>query len=173
MSMESPRLIELSVFEDARGWVKPWYIQSRENFFDVKQINMNLTLKNAFRGFHFGVGPEAQAKLVSCVFGEVVDYVLDVRLDSKDFGQMYKFNLSSENPNAVYIPQGFAHGIYGKAEKSLMVYASTSEWNPSTEITITPFDPDFQLELDLESMICSEKDQKGMLLNDYAKNFRR
>lgn len=171
--METPHLIELSKFEDARGWVTPMYIQSRENFFDVRQINSNLTLKNAFRGFHFGVGPEAQAKLVSCISGEVIDYALDVRLDSKDFGQVHKFALSSKNLNAVYIPQGFAHGIYGKADKSFMVYAATSEWNPSSEITITPFDPEIKLEFDLESIICSEKDQKGMLLSDYAKDFRK
>ena len=42
-----------------------------------------------------------------------------------------------------------------------MVYAATSEWNPSSEITITPFDPEIKLEFDLESIIVNDTNIGG------------
>ena len=52
--------------------------------------------KNVFRGFHFQI-KNKQSKLVSVLKGEIVDYVLDLRKNSKTFGKTFKIILSKKN----------------------------------------------------------------------------
>jgi dTDP-4-dehydrorhamnose 3,5-epimerase len=163
----TPHIIELSRYPDDRGWFEPWFLESERLGFIAKQVNFNKTKKNAFRGFHFAVGEKAQAKYVSCISGHVRDFIIDTRYDSPSFGKVYEFELSGDIPSAVYIPVGFAHGIYGLANESFMVYTATEEWIPNIELTITPFDPSLNLGINLEGVICTEKDRCGMLLNEY------
>ena len=165
--MDTPHIIDVPRYGDKRGWFEPWFLQTELNGFQAKQVNFNLTQKNAFRGFHFGVGEMAQAKYVSCLKGRVLDFVVDIRKDSKDFGQVYRFELFGDSPSAVFIPTGFAHGIYGVADESLMVYAASQEWVPNIEYTITPFDSNLNLGIDLGLLVCTDKDRDGLLLNEY------
>jgi dTDP-4-dehydrorhamnose 3,5-epimerase len=167
--MDMPHIVEVPRYEDERGWFEPWFLQTALNGFQAKQVNFNLTKKNAFRGFHFGVGEVAQAKYVSCLRGSVLDFVVDIRKTSKDFGRVYRFELFGDSPTAVFIPTGFAHGIYGVSDESLMVYAASQEWVPNIEFTITPFDSSLDLGLDLDLLICTDKDRGGLLLNQYLR----
>jgi len=166
--MDIPHIQDVPRIEDDRGWLEPWFLESEHHNFTAKQINFNMTKKNAFRGFHFGIGGNAQAKYISCIEGKVVDFVLDLRSKTKEFGKVYRFELSGEHSSVVCIPPGFAHGIYGVAEESLMVYASSQEWNPVNEFTISPLDPALNLEIDLGTLMCTERDRKGMYIKDFA-----
>jgi dTDP-4-dehydrorhamnose 3,5-epimerase len=165
--MDTPHILEVPRYEDDRGWFQPWFLESKLSGFQAKQVNFNVTKKNSFRGFHFGTGERAQAKYVSCLSGSILDFVVDVRKDSDNFGKVYRFELHGDSPSAVFIPVGFAHGIYGIAMESIMVYAASEEWVPSIECTITPFDPSFNLGINLDLLICTDKDRDGILLNQY------
>ena len=168
--MDIPQVLDVRRIEDDRGWLEPWFLESEHHNFRPRQINFNKTKKNAFRGFHFGIGGQAQAKYLSCIDGKVIDFVLDLRPRTKDYGKVYRFELSGEYPRAVYVPPGFAHGIYGVAENSLVVYASTHEWDPLIELTISPFDPTLNLGIDLDTLICTERDRNGMYVIDFVNN---
>jgi len=167
--VDIPRIIDVARFEDERGWFEPWFVHSERLELDIKQVNFNKTFKNAFRGFHFGIGPKAQGKYISCLRGEILDFALDVRINSKDFGKLYRFELSGNVSQVAYIPMGFAHGMYGVSNESLVVYAASEVWVPSIEVTISPFDADLSLGLDLGSLICTEKDRSGLSLQEYQK----
>lgn len=164
-----PTILDVKRFEDDRGWFIPWFVSSERPEIEVKQINFNKTNKDAFRGFHFGVGPDAQKKYISCIKGRVLDFVIDVRPNSNEFGKIHKFELSSNSSKVLYIPTGFAHGIYGVSDESYLVYAASKEWDPELEIAINPLDPSLNLGIETSSLICTEKDLKGMSLLECKK----
>ncbi|NDH07787.1 dTDP-4-keto-6-deoxy-D-glucose epimerase, partial [bacterium] len=55
--------------------------------------------------------PFAEAKLVSCIRGQVWDVAVDLRAGSPTFLQWCAHELSAENQKAMFIPPGCAHGF--------------------------------------------------------------
>ena len=51
------------------------------------QDNDSMSSKGTLRGLHFQVPPFAQAKLVRCLYGEILDVAVDLRKKSKTYGK--------------------------------------------------------------------------------------
>ena len=75
---------------------------------------------NALRGFHFQHKFQ-QAKYVNVLKGKILDYVIDLRRNSKTFGKTFKIILSDKNCLSLYVPEGFAHAYYSY-EKTNIIY---------------------------------------------------
>ena len=75
------------------------------------QDNESKSSKGVLRGLHFQKPPYAQAKLVRCIEGKVLDVAVDIRDGSETYGQHVTVELSGENKKQVFIPRGFAHGF--------------------------------------------------------------
>lgn len=63
------------------------------------------------RGMHYQAEPHAEAKLVRCVRGAIVDVALDLRPQSSTYLSWYASELSEENGAALFVPPGCAHGF--------------------------------------------------------------
>ena len=63
------------------------------------------------RGIHFQRPPHAQAKLVRCLRGRMMDYVVDLRRDSPTYGRHVGAELSADNALQIYVPVGFGHAF--------------------------------------------------------------
>ena len=63
------------------------------------QDNQSSSKKGVLRGLHFQIN-YPQDKLVRVVSGEVFDVAVDLRKDSKTYGQWYGVLLSAENKNS-------------------------------------------------------------------------
>ena len=63
------------------------------------------------RGLHRQVPPYAEAKLVRCTRGAIVDVAVDVRPESQTYGKHVMVELSAENRRAVFLPPFVAHGF--------------------------------------------------------------
>ncbi len=63
------------------------------------------------RGIHFQRPPHAQAKLVRCLRGAMMDYAVDLRRGSPTYGRYVGVELSAENALQLYIPAGFGHAF--------------------------------------------------------------
>lgn len=111
------------VFEDGRGsftevlkdfgqWPKDniplWF--SSLNW--IRQINRSVSDPYVFRGMHAQAGTYCQSKLVECIDGIVVDFIIDARPNSKTFGVFKGFVLDSDKANKLFAPKGFLHGFY-------------------------------------------------------------
>jgi len=79
------------VFEDERGYFYEKYNQEflTENHVNFIQENVSKSLKGTIRGIHWQINPNAQDKLVTCISGEIYDVAVDLRKNSKTFGQYY------------------------------------------------------------------------------------
>ena len=60
------------------------------------QDNLSVSKKGVFRGLHYQVGNFSQAKLVRVIKGAVVDFIVDLREQSKTYGKFEFFELNEK-----------------------------------------------------------------------------
>ena len=164
--IEGLLVIEPRVFNDARGYFCETYNEARyrEAGIDTRfvQDNQSCSSYGVVRGLHFQRPPYAQAKLVSCVRGKVLDVAVDLRKDSPTFGQWYSVELSEDNHRQFFIPRGFAHGFSVLSETAIFTYKCDNLYHPEAEGGVLLSDPtlniDWQVPADLR--ILSDKDTK-------------
>ena len=115
--------------------------------------------KGTFRGMHFQVPPYEEDKIVSCCNGAILDYIVDLRSESKTFKEWIKVELSSENGYLVYIPKFFAHGFYTLRQDTHVVYQLTQYHYPEHAWGFRFDDPAFDINVPNEITSLSEKDR--------------
>jgi dTDP-4-dehydrorhamnose 3,5-epimerase len=89
------------------------------------------------RGLHFQKPPYAQAKLVRCIEGKVLDVAVDIREGSETFGQHVTVELTGENKKQVFIPRGFAHGFLVLSESAIFAYKVDNSYAPAHDAGIS------------------------------------
>lgn len=170
-------VIEPDVFEDERGYFYEGF-NSRKfkdltgfDFF-VKQINQSRSSKGVLRGLHYQKSPKGQAKLVSCMEGEVLDVAVDLRNDSPTFGCYAMVRLSSENKKHFYIPKGMAHGFLVLTEYAKLMYQVDELYSKEHDTGIIYNDPELNISWGMSDneIILSEKDKGLPSLKEYQVN---
>ena len=125
----------------------------------VVQINQSMTKqRGTVRGLHFQRPPHDEAKLVSCLHGEIFDVAVDVREGSPTYLQWYGEVLSGENGRALLIPHGFAHGHQALTDDCMIVYVMDTPYAPSSEGGINVRDPKVGVEWPAPITLLSAKD---------------
>ena len=98
---------------------------------DLVQCNISFNkAKGTLRGMHYQIAPHAEAKLVRCTAGAIYDVVIDLRPESKTFRQWFGAELTAENRNMLYVPEGFAHGFQTLADESEVSYHHSAFFSP-------------------------------------------
>src|SRR6056297_797921 len=115
-------ILEPRVFGDHRGWFTETYSKTkfRELGIDIEFVQDNHSmsaLKGTLRGLHFQTNPKAQAKLVRCTKGKILDVAVDLRKGSSTYKQWVGVELSEDNKKQLLIPKGFAHGFLTLADE--------------------------------------------------------
>ena len=165
-------LLEPKVFGDERGFFFESYNQNafrQATGLDVEfvQDNHSRSAKNVLRGLHYQVPPKAQGKLVRAVAGEVFDIAVDIRKDSKTYGQWVGEIISAENKKQLWIPAGFAHGFLTLSETAEFLYKTTDYYSLEHERCILWNDNELAIAWPLSGVpIISAKDSLGKLLKD-------
>lgn len=115
------------IFSDSRGMFSKCF---KADVFQEHGINTtwreyywNRSHKGVLRGLHFQVPPVDHAKLVTCVAGAAYDVGVDLRKESKTFGQFLAREISESNGVALYFPRGLAHGFLALREGTVLLYA--------------------------------------------------
>ncbi len=171
LSLEGAYLIALDKREDERGFFARYYCEEEFKQHNLKTnwVQMNNSLskqKGTLRGLHFQNPPHAEVKLIRCFRGAIWDVIVDIRKNSKTYGQWYGVELSAENRNMVYIPEGFAHGFISLSDDSEILYMVSSPYAGHTEGTLRWNDSFHQIEWPIKPSIISDKDQKAKDWND-------
>ncbi|MCL6267173.1 dTDP-4-dehydrorhamnose 3,5-epimerase [Flagellimonas myxillae] len=159
-------VIEPTVFEDKRGYFMESYNQEKfEKLTGAKpffvQDNESFSVKGVLRGLHFQKGEHAQAKLVRVLEGEVLDVAVDIRPNSKTFGQVVSTLLSSNNKKQMFVPRGCAHGFVTLSDTAKFSYKCDNFYHAESEGGIIYNDPTFNIDwiLNEDDLIISEKDR--------------
>lgn len=138
----------------------------------IVQENQSRSQHGVLRGLHLQKGAYAQAKLVRCVEGAVLDVAVDLRKGSPTYGHHLAVELSSENHRQVYIPRGFAHGFLTLSEHATLQYKVDNVYHPESECSIRFDDPDLSIDWECmgmtkEQFILSERDKAGLSLREF------
>jgi len=110
------------------------------------QDNHSKSAKNVLRGLHYQSPPKAQGKLVRVVQGEVFDVAVDLRKNSRTFGNWVGVHLSAENKRQMWIPPGFAHGFLTLSDTAEFLYKTTDYYSPEHERSLLWNDPALRIE---------------------------
>lgn len=158
-------IIEPNVLEDERGYffesfnqVKFELLTKQRPFF--VQDNQSHSSYGVLRGLHFQKGKHAQSKLVRVLDGEVLDVAVDIRPNSKTFGNVVTIILSSKNKKQMFIPKGCAHGFVTLSRTATFFYKCDNLYNQKSEGGIMYNDPSFNIDwiVPEKDLIISEKD---------------
>ncbi len=136
------------------------------------QDNHARSTRGVLRGLHFQAPPQAQAKLVRVVHGQVFDVAVDLRVGSPTFGGWVGGVLSGDVGEILYIPPGFAHGYLCLSETADLVYKVSSEFDAELDGGIAWNDPAIGIDWPLDDPILSERDLGLPLLGDTVSPFR-
>lgn len=175
--IEDLLVIEPDVYKDERGYFSETYNEEKYNSFGItnifKQDNKSFSKRGVLRGLHFQKPPYAQAKLVTCLEGDILDVAVDLRKDSPTYKQHYIIHLSGENQKQFLIPRGFAHGFVVLSETALFSYKCDNVYNKESERAINPFDEELNINwgVNKEDVILSEKDKLNPNLTEIDNPF--
>lgn len=166
-------------FEDGRGWFsETWHelqyagLGINSNFC---QDNHSLSLHaGTIRGLHFQRAPYAQAKLVRCLRGSILDVAVDVRRASPTFGHWVRAELSATNGKQLFIPAGYAHGFQTLEDGSEVAYKVDAYYAPEADGGIAWNDPDIGIGWQLAGLkpLLSDKDNALPLLKTAELDFQ-
>lgn len=170
-------ILEPRVFTDSRGY---FFESFSERIFeelvgkvDFVQDNESCSSRGVMRGLHFQRPPFAQAKLVRCVRGSVLDVAVDLRKNSPTYGKHASCLLTEHNHRQFFIPRGFAHGFAVLSDIAVFQYKCDNYYHPESDGGISIVDPSLGIDwrLDLSEAILSEKDKKHPTLSEFNSPF--
>lgn len=151
---------------------------SLKEIFDKRILNKNFIFeycttskRNALRGFHFQHKFQ-QAKFVSVLKGKILDYVIDLRKNSKTFGKTFKIILSDKNCLSLYIPEGFAHAYFSYEKLNIIYYKLTNYYKPKFESGINLLDKNIEVKWPKKKFNISKKDKKLISFNEFCKTYK-
>jgi dTDP-4-dehydrorhamnose 3,5-epimerase len=165
-------LIEPKVFGDERGFFMETY--QAQIFTEAGlptsfvQDNHSRSRQGTLRGLHYQIR-QAQGKLVRVIIGEVFDVAVDIRRSSPTFGHWVGTYLSAQNKKQLWVPPGFAHGIYVTSNWAELLYKATDFYAPEWERAIRWDDPDLAIDWPLDGgqpPILSARDSQGKTLRE-------
>ena len=163
--LEGCFIIQPKIFEDERGYFyESFNKQQFENLtgqrINFVQDNESLSSKGVLRGLHFQKGDFAQAKLVRVSKGAVQDVVVDLRPNSKTFGNHFSIELTEENKSQLFIPRGLAHGFLTLKDDTIFTYKCDNYYNKVSEAGIIYNDTDLDIKWNIinQDFIISDKD---------------
>ncbi|MBO7528317.1 MAG: dTDP-4-dehydrorhamnose 3,5-epimerase [Bacteroidales bacterium] len=176
--IEGVVIIEPKVFGDERGYFFESFSQRELDDNIGKTVfvqdNESKSCYGVVRGLHFQYPPFAQAKLVRCVKGSVLDVAVDIRKGSPTYGKHIATELSENNHRTLFIPRGFAHGFSVLSETAIFQYKCDNYYAPQSEGALQWDDKDLNINwlIAENNVILSEKDKHHTLLKDFDSPFK-
>ena len=158
-------ILEPRVFGDYRGY---FFESWNERVLHELGIDINFVQDNqsfsaeqgTLRGIHFQTGEWAQAKLVRCVRGAVLDVAVDLREDSSTYLQWISVELSADNKRQLLIPRGFGHRFVTLTSDVEFLYKADNYYHVEAEGGYRWNDPTIGVEWGIENPILSDKDKQ-------------
>jgi dTDP-4-dehydrorhamnose 3,5-epimerase len=116
---------------------------------------------NVLRGIH---GDMKSWKLVSCVFGEIFQVVVDCRENSPTYKKYQSFNINANNQISILIPPKMGNAYYVKSTCALYHYKlaySGSYIDADEQFSIKWDDPDYAIKWPTNNPILSGRDRRN------------
>ena len=162
-------VLESTPLQDERGFFARTFC--RDEFSkrglnpDVSQCNTSFNrYRGTLRGLHLQAAPHAEAKVVRCTQGSIWDLIVDLRAESGTFRKWFGIELSAELRNAIYVPEGCAHGFQTLTDDAEVLYMMSESYHPETAGGVLWNDPALEIHWPVANPTMSERDRSFPLL---------
>ncbi len=163
---DGPKIIKSIIYKDNRGFLKETFKNSllnKKNFpFDI----MSFSKKNVLRGLHLQL-KRPQDKIITVTYGKILDVAVDLRKNSKTFGQHISIIISHTDDFSFYIPKGFAHGFLCLSKICTVNYKCSNYRDVNSEKTLAWNDENLKIKWPVKKPILSKKDKIGLSLKEF------
>ena len=164
-------VVELEPRGDERGWFARLFCAKElaeiGHAKPIVNVNHSFTQKKGtIRGMHFQYPPNCEVKIVKCLRGAIWDCIVDVRRDSPTFLQWVGVELTEDNHQMIYIPEGFAHGFQALTNDVEIIYFVSEFYASDNEGGLRFDDPELQIEWPVPPTIVSDRDRSHPLITD-------
>ena len=157
------RIISPSVYSENRGSIWTSYSTSQiagllPDGLSFQHDKFSISKNNVLRGIH---GDHKSWKLVSCVAGEILQVVVDMRAHSSTYLQHQCFELGSDKHQMVLIPPGLGNAFFVTSDFATYHYklAYQGEYADADEqFTVAWDDPRINIDWPSNDPILSERD---------------
>jgi dTDP-4-dehydrorhamnose 3,5-epimerase len=158
-------IITLQPKEDERGFFARTFCKKEMEQYRLHtnfvQCNVSYNRKKGtLRGLHFQAAPHGEVKIVSCHRGVLFDVIVDIRKESPTYGKWFGIELSADNHQALYVPEGFAHGFQTLTDDVEVFYLMGNFYEPTAARGIRWDDASIGIEWPVKNPIMSEQDKK-------------
>ena len=171
LGIEGAWLAESQIWRDDRGFLREWF-KSEDlktaigRDLGIEQANISLSSKGTLRGIHYSIAPRGQAKWITCISGSIQDVIVDIRPDSKTFGQWIDVELRGDSGKAIFISEGLGHGFLALEDNTAVAYLVSTPFSPTDEYEINPLDEKIGINwgIEISNLKISDKDKAAPTL---------
>lgn len=127
----------------------------------IKEIFISESQKNTLRGMHFQTKPYELNKIVVCLEGHVLDVIVNINKQSKEFGKCSFIELNEND--SIFVSSEYAHGFYCY-ENSKLLYVTDNVHSKEYESGVLWNSIDF--DWPIKNPIISERDSHLGKINE-------
>jgi len=162
--------IKTKIYSDGRGSFKEIF---REENLNMKFIFdcLSHSKKNTLRGMHIQL-KKSQTKILTVTNGKILDVVVDLRKNSKNFGKSFSVIMSDKSDFSLFVPAGFAHGFLCLSKKCTVYYKCNNYQHKNSERTLLWNDKNINIKWPVKKPILSKKDKIGLSFNELIKQIK-
>jgi len=162
-SLPGVMVVELELLADERGSFARTYCAETFARAGLKPTSAQCSIahnpaRHTLRGMHYQTASHPEDKLVRCSRGAVYDVALDLRPDSPTWGCWLGVELQADEPRALYIPTGVAHGYLTLEPDTELTYQMSAPYRPGATKGVRYDDPAFAIDWPAAPEVISERD---------------
>lgn len=165
--------VPLHHYSDERGYFAEWFRREVASEllgrpWQTAQANVSQSRRGVVRGVHYALVPPGQAKWVTCLEGDITDFIIDLRLGSPTYASHVAVHLDASRGDAVLIGEGLGHAFVTRSERALVSYLVNQPFDPTRELAVNPLDPTLALDFGDLDLVLSPKDEAAPTLAEAA-----
>ncbi len=154
------QIFPFETHSDARGSFTEIYNRQISQLLpgiDFIQDNLIKSNWGSVRGLHFQHKPFDQNKLLTVVYGEIYDVVVDLRQTSPTYLNINTLQMT-EKSGAVFIPAGCAHGFQTISGISIVCYKTDKYFERNSQGGVIYSDPSLAIDWPIKEAKLSSAD---------------
>jgi len=163
--LEGVKIITPSVFEESRGNIWTSYIASEidallPDGMTFSHDKFSQSRHNVLRGIH---GDHKSWKLVTCVYGEIHQVVVDMRESSASYLKYQRVVINRENQRLILIPPGMGNAYYVSGTAAVYHYKLAYDGayiDADEQFTVAWNDPRLNIDWPTQDPILSARDAR-------------
>jgi dTDP-4-dehydrorhamnose 3,5-epimerase len=109
------------------------------------------------RGMHYQLAPVTESKTIRCLSGTLYDVIVDLRFRSPTYRHWCSVTLSAPT-DAVYVPEGCAHGYLTLTPDTTVLYTTSKHYVPEAAHGVRWNDPAFNITWPTAPLVIAERD---------------